>query len=256
MGWRSALVVGDRRPGDPLADPAHQPAARSHPEPHHPLRAHLLHRHPGGRRDRGGGERAPPPRSTPGRKQGLARTVLDAVDEVGNPTILATFAVIAAILPMAFVRGLMGPYMRPIPIGGSLAMLFSLASPSSSRPGRRCGCMRHDHALALGRGARDLVHAGVPADHAQAAALGSGAAGIPRAGPGALRRRGGAGRRRVRPGEDAALRQQVRVPGLRGSAGRAHPGAGARGGPAAGAHACSRTRTWRSCRCTRWSRRR
>ncbi len=51
---------------------------------------------------------------------------IDAVDEVGNPTILATFAVIAAILPMAFVRGLMGPYMRPIPIGASSAMLLSL----------------------------------------------------------------------------------------------------------------------------------
>ena len=49
-----------------------------------------------------------------------------AVDEVGNPTILATFAVICAILPMAFVRGLMGPYMRPIPVGASAAMLFSL----------------------------------------------------------------------------------------------------------------------------------
>jgi multidrug efflux pump subunit AcrB len=50
-----------------------------------------------------------------------------AVDEVGNPTILATFTVIAAILPMAFVTGLMGPYMRPIPVGASMAMLFSLA---------------------------------------------------------------------------------------------------------------------------------
>ena len=49
------------------------------------------------------------------------------MDEVGNPTILATFTVIAAILPMAFVRGLMGPYMRPIPTGASAAMLFSLA---------------------------------------------------------------------------------------------------------------------------------
>jgi multidrug efflux pump subunit AcrB len=49
------------------------------------------------------------------------------VDEVGNPTILATFAVIAAILPMAFVSGLMGPYMRPIPVGASVAMLASLA---------------------------------------------------------------------------------------------------------------------------------
>ena len=50
---------------------------------------------------------------------------VDAVDEVGNPTLLATWAVIAAILPMAFVGGLMGPYMRPIPVGASVAMLFS-----------------------------------------------------------------------------------------------------------------------------------
>jgi multidrug efflux pump subunit AcrB len=49
-----------------------------------------------------------------------------AVDEVGNPTILATWTVIAALLPMAFVSGLMGPYMRPIPVGASAAMLFSL----------------------------------------------------------------------------------------------------------------------------------
>src|ERR1022692_3158354 len=56
----------------------------------------------------------------------LADVAVEAVDEVGNPTILATFAVIAAILPMAFVRGLMGPYMRPIPVGASAAMLFSL----------------------------------------------------------------------------------------------------------------------------------
>ncbi len=52
---------------------------------------------------------------------------VEAVDEVGNPTILATFTVIAAILPMAFVSGLMGPYMRPIPVGASVAMLASLA---------------------------------------------------------------------------------------------------------------------------------
>ena len=52
---------------------------------------------------------------------------VDAVDEVGTPTILATFAVIAAILPMAFVSGMMGPYMRPIPIGASVAMVASLA---------------------------------------------------------------------------------------------------------------------------------
>ena len=56
----------------------------------------------------------------------LSDVAAEAVAEVGNPTILATFAVIAAILPMAFVRGLMGPYMRPIPVGASVAMLFSL----------------------------------------------------------------------------------------------------------------------------------
>jgi multidrug efflux pump subunit AcrB len=50
-----------------------------------------------------------------------------AVDEVGGPTILATFTVIAALLPMAFVSGLMGPYMSPIPINASLGMLLSLA---------------------------------------------------------------------------------------------------------------------------------
>jgi len=51
---------------------------------------------------------------------------VEAVNEVGNPTLLATFAVIAAVLPMAFVGGLMGPYMRPIPIGSGAAMFWSL----------------------------------------------------------------------------------------------------------------------------------
>jgi len=51
---------------------------------------------------------------------------VEAVDEVGNPTILATLTVVAAILPMAFVGGLMGPYMRPIPVGASAAIIFSL----------------------------------------------------------------------------------------------------------------------------------
>ena len=80
---------------------------------------------------------------------------MEAVDEVGNPTILATFAVIAAILPMAFVGGLMGPYMRPIPVGASVAMLFSLfiafiVSPWAATaaetgcPGRSTGARPHD----------------------------------------------------------------------------------------------------------------
>lgn len=54
------------------------------------------------------------------------QAAIAAIDEVGNPTILATFTVIASVLPMAFVSGLMGPYMSPMPIGASLAMLFSL----------------------------------------------------------------------------------------------------------------------------------
>ncbi len=57
---------------------------------------------------------------------GMAKVAVKAVAEVGNPTVLATLAVIAAILPMAFVGGLMGPYMRPIPVGASAAMGFSL----------------------------------------------------------------------------------------------------------------------------------
>ncbi|MCF6229193.1 MAG: efflux RND transporter permease subunit [Gammaproteobacteria bacterium] len=57
----------------------------------------------------------------------LSEIIPQAVDEVGSPTILATFTVIAALLPMAFVSGLMGPYMSPIPINASMGMLISLA---------------------------------------------------------------------------------------------------------------------------------
>jgi multidrug efflux pump subunit AcrB len=59
--------------------------------------------------------------------QSLSEIIPEAVDEVGSPTILATFTVIAALLPMAFVSGLMGPYMSPIPINASIGMLISLA---------------------------------------------------------------------------------------------------------------------------------
>jgi multidrug efflux pump subunit AcrB len=61
-----------------------------------------------------------------GATMSLSDITVRAVDEVGNPTILATLTVVAAILPMAFVGGLMGPYMRPIPVGATAAMLFSL----------------------------------------------------------------------------------------------------------------------------------
>jgi len=77
------------------------------------------------------------------RGRSLADVAIEAVDEVGNPTILATFAVIAAILPMAFVRGLMGPYMRPIPVGASSAMLFSLLVAFVVSPWAALRLLRH-----------------------------------------------------------------------------------------------------------------
>lgn len=91
------------------------------------------------------------------RGRSLVDIAVEAVDEVGNPTILATFAVIAAILPMAFVRGLMGPYMRPIPVGASAAMVFSLIVAFVVSPwaalrllGHYSGNSGHDHHEAEG----------------------------------------------------------------------------------------------------------
>jgi len=63
----------------------------------------------------------------PGRKRRpMSQVIIEAVNEVRAPLVLATFTVIAAIMPMAFVGGLMGPYMRPMPIGASIAMLLSM----------------------------------------------------------------------------------------------------------------------------------
>ena len=76
------------------------------------------------------------------RGKSLVQVALESVDEVGNPTILATWAVIAAILPMAFVGGLMGPYMRPIPIGSTAAMLFSLGIAFTITPWAALRVMR------------------------------------------------------------------------------------------------------------------
>jgi multidrug efflux pump subunit AcrB len=83
-------------------------------------------------------------------ESGLAAIAIRAVDEVGNPTILATLTVVAAILPMAFVGGLMGPYMRPIPVGASAAMLFSLAAAFIVTPWAAVRLLR-----AGGRGTHD-----------------------------------------------------------------------------------------------------
>ncbi len=73
------------------------------------------------------------------------KAALKAIDEVGNPTILATFIVVASILPMAFVRGLMGPYMSPMPIGASMAMLFSLIIALTITPWLSYYLLRVDH---------------------------------------------------------------------------------------------------------------
>ncbi|NDY92827.1 efflux RND transporter permease subunit [Ideonella livida] len=70
-----------------------------------------------------------------------------AVDEVGGPTILATLTVIAALLPMAFVSGLMGPYMGPIPINASLGMALSLAIAFTVTPWLALKFMKHGHGL-------------------------------------------------------------------------------------------------------------
>jgi multidrug efflux pump subunit AcrB len=74
----------------------------------------------------------------------LVELIPGAVDEVGGPTILATFTVIAALLPMAFVSGLMGPYMSPIPINASMGMLLSLAIAFVVTPWMSAKWMRFD----------------------------------------------------------------------------------------------------------------
>ena len=84
------------------------------------------------------------------RKRPPFEVAVEAVDEVGNPTILATLTVVAAILPMAFVGGLMGPYMRPIPIGASAAMVFSLLVAFMVTPWAAVRILKSGHAAEHG----------------------------------------------------------------------------------------------------------
>ena len=151
-----------------------------------------------------------------------------AVAEVGGPTILATLTVIAALLPMAFVSGLMGPYMGPIPINASLGMAISLAIAFVLTPWLAARLLK-SHALLP----TSAVHATMRIASStrcstacctlRSVAAGAACCGRPwRRGLIALdaaagARRGGA--------EDAALRQQERVPGGCRSAGR-QPGRG------------------------------
>ncbi|MCG8369497.1 MAG: efflux RND transporter permease subunit, partial [Proteobacteria bacterium] len=80
----------------------------------------------------------------------LLEAIPPAVDEVGGPTILATFTVIAALLPMAFVSGLMGPYMSPIPINASIGMLLSLAVALTITPWASARLLPQAHRAASG----------------------------------------------------------------------------------------------------------
>jgi len=86
----------------------------------------------------------------------LLQIIPEAVDEVGGPTILATFTVIAALLPMAFVTGLMGPYMSPIPINASIGMLISLAIAFIVTPWLALKLSKHQQ--------HDEVHGGADAE--------------------------------------------------------------------------------------------
>ncbi|MFN7221317.1 MAG: efflux RND transporter permease subunit [Burkholderiales bacterium] len=87
-------------------------------------------------------------------EKSLTELIPSAVDEVGSPTILATFTVIAALLPMAFVSGLMGPYMSPIPINASMGMLISLAIAFVVTPWMAARWMRPGHAAGTDHASR------------------------------------------------------------------------------------------------------
>ncbi len=85
------------------------------------------------------------------RDRSRVKVAIEAVDEVGNPTILATLTVISAILPMAFVGGLMGPYMRPIPVGASAAMIFSLVVAFIVTPWASIRMIKHKETTSTGK---------------------------------------------------------------------------------------------------------
>ena len=88
----------------------------------------------------------------------LLEAIPPAVDEVGGPTILATFTVIAALLPMAFVSGLMGPYMSPIPINASIGMLLSLIVALVFTPWASLKLLRNDATQQHEEEGSDLAH--------------------------------------------------------------------------------------------------
>jgi len=154
-----------------------------------------------------------------------------AVDEVGNPTILATFTVIAALMPLAFVSGMMGPYMRPIPVNASAAMFFSLVVAFVISPWltfklfRRHAEAELENIEASGGNppARDLRPHHEPPHHVAGAPVR-----VPDRHRGAPLPCHGDGAGEVRDREDAPLRQQIGDPGGDRRARGLHPRANQR----------------------------
>ncbi len=123
VGWREGVVVFVIIPTTILLTHVRLLDDGIHHQPRQPVRADLLDRHSRRRRHRRRREYRAPLADAGDR--GLTETAIEAVAEVGNPTIVATLTIVAALLPMLFVSGLMGPYMSPIPANASLAMVFS-----------------------------------------------------------------------------------------------------------------------------------
>ena len=150
-------------------------------------------------------------RLSTGEAGAFSALIVKAVDEVGNPTILATLTVIAAILPMAFVGGLMGPYMRPIP--GRRDGGHGVLADRGLR-GHALGVQAApDGARAPRPRAGRPPHGALPAMDGAPHRLAARARDLPRIGGRAPPRRRGARPAQARHGEDAAVRQQERVPG-------------------------------------------
>ena len=127
-----------------------------HAQPRLAVRPHLLDRHPGRRRDRGGREHPSASQARSAARR-LRTLIPKAVDEVGGPTILATATVIAAVLPIAFVTGMIRPYMAPIPINASMGMVISLGIAFTFTPWLALRLARGDGTAAHGPSRLDAM---------------------------------------------------------------------------------------------------
>ena len=164
-------------------------------------------------------------------ERGLVETAVEAVAEVGNPTIVATLAIVAALLPMMFVSGLMGPYMSPIPANASMAMLFSFFVAVIVTPWLllRFAAQTFRESWALRRHTTTSARwgASTSASRARCSKAAGALEGVPHHGRPRDARRLRAVRDQGRGGQAAAVRQQVRSPGCaRSAAGRVARGDG------------------------------